>query len=360
MEKSVDIVAGGQFGDEGKGQIAAWMTHKAMESGEPYHYAVRVGGSNAEHRFTMPDGRRFTSRVLPTAGWIDPDVRLVLGPGHVIRLDSFLKEVDTLTTLYGDQVGRIFIDPNAGVIDPDCAAKWGSRAAEAAIRRGSTHQGVGATVAHKVLRDGTFRTAKDYPELEPFVDFGGVWRSFSGWMAAGLTGLFEGSQGALLSLDHGYYPYCTSKNVTPAGMLAEAGLPIGCVRSVIMVYRAVPMRVPGNSGPTGGKEISWDMLEEATGLKLPESVKHQTDSGNRERVFLWSWDDFQRSITLCGPTGMVLTFGDWWPEPLTGYPIDDLIAGMQARARCPVVAVRHGPGWGDYLMWPQHTGNEGE
>lgn len=349
--RSVDIVAGGQFGDEGKGQICAFMAARAVQIDRPYHYAVRVGGSNAEHRFVLPDGRKFTARVLPVAGWADPDVKLILGPGHMIKLDSFIKEVSELEALYGFQTDRILIDPNAGVIGPehigDTKNAW----------RGTTGQGVGKAVAHKALRDGKFRTAKDYPELAPYIYHDGVWRLIRGWVATGQSGLLEGSQGALLSLDHGYYPFCTSKNATPAALLAEAGIPTSAVRGTVMVYRAVPMRVPGRSGPTGGQEIDWEQLEAALGTGLPESAKRQTDSGDRERVFLWSWEDFEKSIALCAPTAMVLTFADWWPGKLMGYPVEELVGEMQLRARCPVLMVRNGPLWGDFTI-PHGRGEE--
>jgi len=219
MRKNIDIVVGGQFGDEGKGQICAQLAHE-----NKYGFAVRVGGSNAEHRFETPDGKRYTGRVLPVAGWVDPDVKLVIGAGHMVKLDSLFTEIADLETIFGgDQSDRIFIDPQAGVIDPDHVEKG----KEAALFRGSTHQGNGQAVAHKVMRDGGFKVARDYSELQPFIIRGDAVELIGEWTANGQYGLLEGSQGALLSLNHGYYPYCTSKDVTPAALLAEAyrGIP---------------------------------------------------------------------------------------------------------------------------------------
>lgn len=341
MNKNIDIVVGGQFGDEGKGQICAWL----VEVGDqPYGFAVRVGGSNAEHRFETPDGKRHTGRVLPTAGWVDRKIKLVLGAGHVIKIPSLWNEIRELEAMYGPQMGRIFIDPQAGVIDLD-HVKAGE---EAAVFRGSTHQGNGPAVAHKVIRDGEFKTARDYPNLREYVH--DTVELMDDWMASGQTGILEGSQGALLSLNHGYYPYCTSKDVTPAALLAEAGIPTGRVRHIWAVYRAVPMRVPGNSGPSAGQELNWGLLESAVGRKIPENAKRQTDSGNIERIFMWSWKEFRKSVSLIGPTHMALTFTDWWPTVHMEDTLASHIKKMERMASCPVALVRNGPGWGDYRI----------
>jgi len=40
----VDIITGGQAGDEGKGKIAAYLSYK-----DNYDYCIKVGGPNAGH-----------------------------------------------------------------------------------------------------------------------------------------------------------------------------------------------------------------------------------------------------------------------------------------------------------------------
>jgi adenylosuccinate synthase len=343
---NVDVVVGGQFGDEGKGQICAHLAYKQMVTGDPYGFSVRVGGSNAEHRFATPDGTRHTGRVLPCAGWVDRDTKLVLGAGHMIKLNSFFSEVKELTGMFGDQTGRIFIDPQAGVIDSLHVG-----AGEHTAWRGSTHQGNGQAVACKVLRDGTFRVARDYPELKDFVKPNTV-ETMKYWMDLGEIGLVEGSQGALLSLNHGYYPFCTSKDVTPAAILGEAGIPTRRVRDTYAVYRTVFMRVPGNSGPSAGRELSWEELEAAIGKAIGDDVKVQTDSptGARERMFLWSWEEFEKSVALIGPTRMALTFADWWSTSFSGMSLRELINGMELRAGCKVAILRDGPSWSSHIL----------
>lgn len=333
----IDIVVGGQFGDEGKGQICAHLVNL-----KKYDFSVRVGGSNAEHRFKDLDNKTHVARVLPVAAWIDPNIEIYLGAGHVIKVGSFLVEKTVLDEYWGtDQSPRIHIDPQAGVISPGhCTTgtkNW---------HRGTTRQGVGASVAHKVLRDGKYILAKDYHHLKPYIN-GRVNEHVQLMLETGKSGILEGNQGALLALNHGYYPWNTSKDVTPSGLIAELGIAMHWVEDIFGVYRCVPMRVPGQSGPSEGKEMSWEDLEAKLHHSIPEKVKRQTDSGDRERVFEWSWEEFKYSTILVGPTKMALTFIDWY---CSETPLNDHIAKMQDIANCPVVITRDGSNWDDMRM----------
>ena len=335
---SIDIVVGGQFGDEGKGQVCANLMAE-----KKYDFAVRVGGSNAEHRFCDQQNKRFCARVLPVAAWIDPKVKIFLGAGHVIGLDSLSAEIYSLEQKWGcDQTNRIFIDPQAGVVAPahmeENKKTWG---------RGSTRQGIGTSVAHKVLRDGTYKLAKEYHKLQPFIK-GKVNMQIHRMLEKhNKAGLLEGSQGALLSLDHGYYPYNTSKNTTPASLLAQLGIGMKWTREIYAVYRCIPMRVPGESGPCAGRELSWEELESKLGFTIPDRSKKQTDSREYERVFMWSWMEFGHSIVLISPTALVLTFKDWY---LGDTSFEQHVDKMEDIADCRMWMIRNGPNWENYQL----------
>src|ERR1700730_6357809 len=69
--------------------------------------------------------------------------------------------------------------------------------------------------------------------------------------------IVEGTQGFGLSLLHSpYYPYVTSRDTTAAAALSEAGLSPIDVDRIVLVLRAFPIRVSGNSGPLP-QETSW-------------------------------------------------------------------------------------------------------
>jgi adenylosuccinate synthase len=67
---------------------------------------------------------------------------------------------------------------------------------------------------------------------------------------AGKGVLFEGSQGTLLDIDHGSYPYVTSSNTTAGGACAGSGIGPTCIDEVVGVVKAYTTRVGNGPFPT--------------------------------------------------------------------------------------------------------------
>jgi len=94
--------------------------------------------------------------------------------------------------------------------------------------------------------------------------------------------LVEGTQGTLLDLHLGPYPYTTHKQTQAASWMAEAGLSCNLETEVWSVMRTFPIRVAGNSGPMP-QEMSWTKL-----------ARVMNDKGQREAVSetaLQEWED---------------------------------------------------------------------
>ena len=303
----VDIVCGGQFGDEGKGAVAAYLASRKGQNNQGYSFTARVGGYNAEHRYYHA-GKEYTGRVLP-CGLIEDSLDLYLGAGHLFSIDALNHEVESMSI----RKERVVIDRNAGIVTEKHMGL--SAGADRGKRGGTTGRGAGKAATDKVLRDGSFKVAGEYPELAENYRVDNVSMLIRSRLNNGEFGLLEGSQGALLSVDHGYYPFNCAKNVTPTGVLAETGVESYAVRDTYVVYRAFPMRVPGTSGPSKGRELPWEEIETMLGRPLTEDQKRQTladgTKGDYERMFEWNDEEFLASLTLCGPTQMVLTFADW-------------------------------------------------
>ena len=103
-EALVDVLIGGQYGSEGKGNIVG---HIAPE----YDLLVRVGGPNAGHQvFAEPAPEKYFH--LPSGTGRAPNARLLLGPGAVIYPPKLLDEIAA------HKVGtdRLIIDEQAMVI----------------------------------------------------------------------------------------------------------------------------------------------------------------------------------------------------------------------------------------------------
>jgi len=70
--------------------------------------------------------------------------------------------------------------------------------------------------------------------------------------------LFEGSQGTLLDIDHGSYPYVTSSNTTAGGACTGAGIGPTRIDEVVGVVKAYTTRVGNGPFPT---ELTGEMGE---------------------------------------------------------------------------------------------------
>jgi adenylosuccinate synthase len=209
---------------------------------------VRVGGPNSGHTTVPTDGRATILRQLPTGALLQ-NVKCVLPAGTYLDLDVLLEEIYRT----GINNERLAIDPWATVIGDE--EKREEAASALKERIGSTGSGTGGAIRHRVARDDRLLFAKDVPKLQgylcPTVE---VLRPS---LDRGERVLIEGTQGFGLSLLHsGKFPFVTSRDTTAAAFLSECGVSPLEVDAVIVVLRAFPIRVSGNSGPLEN-ETSW-------------------------------------------------------------------------------------------------------
>lgn len=307
--KCVDVIVGGQYGSEGKGHVAAYLSKE-------YDVLVRVGGPNAGHSVSSGSGV-YVYHQLPS-GSKDTDAKLLLGPGMTINVDKLLREIADC----GVTPERLFIDPQAMIIsDRDIASEKGLVATIA-----STGQGGGAAAARRITdrKDQGLVLARDVPQLLPYVGDGPNYRGSTSKQlevaySQGLSILLEGTQGSALSLFHGQYPYVTSRDTNVAGCLSEAGISPSRVRRILMVVRSTPIRVgdpDGSEGHTSGRlrrETTFEAVAKGARLDPAEVVRYEkTSTTNRPRRIGWfEWEQFRLACSLNGPTDIVLTFADY-------------------------------------------------
>jgi adenylosuccinate synthase len=306
--KLVDVIVGGEYGSEGKGNVASYIAPE-------YQLLVRVGGPNAGHKVYAPSGEQFAHRLLPS-GTLATDAPLLIGPGAVLDVETLTDEIGRCNTVAPESVDaeRLSIDPQAMIISrADVRAEKDLKAAI-----GSTGKGVGAATARRITgrvrSPGGVRMAREVEELKPYIrDASEV---LDAAFARGDRILLEGTQGSALSLYHSAYPYVTSRDTTVSGCLAEAGIPPSRVRKILMVCRSFPIRVEnpagGSSGPMS-QEISWAEVARRSHLSATALRKHErgTVSGNLRRVAEFDWVLLQESARLNGPTDIALTFADY-------------------------------------------------
>lgn len=302
-ERLVDVIVGGEYGSEGKGNIAFYLARE-------YNLLVRVGGPNAGHKVPLPTP--FTHRSLPSGTMANEAARLLIGPGAVINLDVLLEEIADCRV----EVDRLFIDPQAMIIEQaDIDAE-----APLVAEIGSTGTGVGAATARRVMGrtpgavETPVRLAGAVPELAPYLRpaidvLGDAYASRQ-------KILLEGTQGTALSLYHGRYPHVTSRDTTAACCLAEAGIAPARVGRVILVCRTYPIRVgDGSAGSSGPMEqpITWEDLATRSKVPLEELLEAEKGSvsGKQRRVSEFDWVLLRKAVELNGATDIALTFADY-------------------------------------------------
>jgi adenylosuccinate synthase len=295
----VDVLVGGQFGSEGKGHIASYLSRE-------YDFLVRVGGPNAGHKvFVSPEP--YTHHQLPSGTLRNPDAKLLISPGCVLNAKTLLREIAECKV----SSERLVIDPQAMIITDDDVKK------ETGLKRriGSTGQGVGAATCRRILNRGLkVDLAKHIRDLRPFIRE--TWTILENAYRDGRKILVEGTQGAGLSLFHGNYPYVTSRDTSVAGCMSEAGIPASRLRRVIMVCRTQPIRVESPVGSTSGpmgKEIDWQVISQRSKISVEQLKKaEKTSTTHRQRrVAEFNWELLRRASALNGPTDVALTFVDY-------------------------------------------------
>ena len=296
----VSVVVGGQFGSEGKGKIAHWLVKT-----EDASIVVRVGGSNSGHTVIDDQNNPRIFRHLPTACLL-PNPTLIIGPGSYIDVPVLLKEIETVQL----RRSRLIIDRRAVVIahsHKQAELQWG-------LQRniGSTGSGTGAAVIERARRSGKLILAGNDPRLQVYV--GDTTNLLRDALNKGKRVVIEGTQGFGLSLLHSAdYPFTTSRDTSAAGFVSEAGLSPLDVDQVVLVIRAFPIRVAGNSGPLPN-ETTWD---EITRCRGDRSVKEYTTVTRKvRRVANFDPEVVRAAINANSPTSIVLNHLDYIdPDP---------------------------------------------
>lgn len=295
----VDVIVGGQFGSEGKGQIAAHISPE-------YDCLMRVGGPNAGHTvYEKPANHVF--HLLPSGTHRSPNTKLLIGPGAVLNLEKLLEEI----RFHEVEAGRLIIDENAIIISQKDIE------AEQVVKDkiSSTGQGVGTATASNILArllgEDSHKAKHFIKELRPFL--GSTSNELEILYNAGKKILLEGTQGTGLSLHHGLYPYVTSRDTSVSGCLSEAGISPRRVRKIIMVTRCYPIRVGGQSGHFVSNEINWKDIAERSGKKLEDLIGKEitTTTKKPRRVAEFSWSLFRKACELNSPTDIALSFTDY-------------------------------------------------
>ena len=279
-----NIVVGGQYGDEGKGKIISYLAiHDKPE------IIARGGvGPNAGHEVWYK-GQRFPMRML-SCGFVYENARILIGAGVAVNPDVFLKEVEMTKT-----DGRAGVDPRATLITQEHIEADASSANSARI--GTTKTGCGPAVSGRAAR--TAKTIADYVAEPGHEDFKKYLADVPKEVNSAKNVLVEGSQGFMLSVYYGTYPFCTSKDTSASSIAADVGLGPTKIDDVTMVIKSYTTRVGSGLLP---EELSVD---EAKQLGFQE---YGTVTGRPRRSSKnLHWDNLRLAAMINGATQIALT-----------------------------------------------------
>jgi adenylosuccinate synthase len=333
------VVVGGFFGDSGKGKVVSYLALK-----DKPEIAARAGvGPNAGHTVVW-EGRTYKMRMLPSA-FVSPETRLLLGPGVLVDPELMLREI-ALTGVGG----RVGIDYQCAVIEPAHRAQdAGSEHLAKVI--GTTGTGCGPANVDRVMRVG--RVCRDVPELQSMLT--DVPLEINSALDSGKDVLIEGTQGTFLSLYHGTYPFCTSKDVTASAACADVGVGPRRVDEVLAVFKSYVSRV--GQGPLEG-ELSPEEAERRGWAEVA------TVTGRRRRVAPFNFELAKRAVMLNSATSLAITKLDAIDKRCAGMRrFEDLteearsfVRLVQEELRRPVTLLGTGPSVEEMIdLRPSHS-----
>ena len=275
------VLLGAQWGDEGKGKATDLL-------GDRVDYVVRYqGGNNAGHTVVIGD-QKYALHLLPS-GILSPNVIPVIGNGVVIDPAVLLTEIKGLNER-GIDTSKLKISTNAHLITP--YHRTIDKVSERFLGKakiGTTGRGIGPAYADKINRIGirvqdlfdpsilkqkieaalhdknqilikvfnrkgitveeVLTEYLGYAEiLKPYVVDTALLLDQA--LKAGKNVLLEGSQGTLLDVDHGTYPFVTSSNPTAGGASTGSGIGPTKITRVIGILKAYTTRVGSGPFPT--------------------------------------------------------------------------------------------------------------
>src|SRR6478609_7046436 len=201
------VLIGAQWGDEGKGKATDLL-------GGRVQWVVRYqGGNNAGHTVVLPTGENFALHLIPS-GILTPGVMNVIGIGvaDVLNPTLLAEKIEGALEFKNQVLVKIY---NRKALDP-------------------------AEVLDTLLTEseGFKHRIADTRYL------------LNAALEKGETVLLEGSQGTLLDVDHGTYPFVTSSNPTAGGAAVGSGIGPTRITTVLGILKAYTTRVGSGPFPT--------------------------------------------------------------------------------------------------------------
>ena len=292
---SIDIIIGGQRGDEGKGLFCQYLGLNG-----DYSLSVRSASPQAGHSIYI-DGKRVGLVHMPCAA-VNPNLRILIGGGSFIDTRKLLYGGQDFRPHTGETITIIPEIPTLGLtperLGIDFRAKLvtqnhidGERANPRLMKLGSIGSGVNMAKHDLVDKEAVFMTSDS--NLLPYKT--DTIKEMYDALEKGKHILFETDHGIDLCQHFGFFPYTTARTINTSAYLGEIGMSLRYVRDVHLIIKpyitAVAKKAP--------------MANEITNKKvLEELIRHGGEtgsvSGRPRRAAQFDSERFIHNIRMSG------------------------------------------------------------
>ena len=309
-------VVGLQWGDEGKGKVVDYL------AGE-FDAVVRFnGGSNAGHTVVLGT-KKHTFHLIPSGALKGKE--LLIGAG--VALDPLVL-AEELTLLPSCVRERLVVDGKCTLVSP-LERKFDGLLEEmrGSSAIGTTNRGIGPSYAMRA-----FRLAPRVIDLLVGIDFKSIRRFYSEFgihslklshwaadsrhllkdlvgdvsfriediCAKGGSVLFEASQGTLLDLLHGTYPFVTGSHTTVGYIPPALGIPPSLSGEPLGVVKCYTTRIGSGPLPT---EVKGDVGDSIRRL----GIEYGSTTGRPRRIGWLDLVSLKYAVRLNGVKKIALT-----------------------------------------------------
>lgn len=296
-----------QYGSTGKGAIAG----KLSMTGE-FDTVISANMPNAGHTAYDLSGNKFIHKVLPSGIFSSSIKKVMIGPGGVFNPEILENEVNNAINLGHLGNAEVLVHAMSVPLTPEMKTEEENSAVTGIA---STAQGSMVAQVEKMRRNTALDVvSRDAYWPDPTLPIRVI--SNSEWIRTVTSEskniLAEAAQGYSLGINQDFYPYCTSRDCTPARFLSDMALPHKNLAKVIGTMRTFPIRVgntpKGNSGDcyADQTEVTWDEL----GF-VPEIT---TVTGRVRRVFTFSEEQLSEAALMTGCDEIFLNFLNYLPK----------------------------------------------
>lgn len=330
---NIDILLGLQWGDEGKGKI--------VDAFSPLYDVIArfQGGPNAGHSIEF-NNVKHVLHLIPS-GIFHPDKLNIIGNGVVLDPAVFKKEIEELGPPVEELSKRLLVSKKAHLILPthrilDAAYEYSL----GNTKIGSTLKGIGPAYTDKAGRNGLrvgdvlrndfkdlyrehlnhhLKILKNYDFNYNLDDYEKGW--FEGiemlkrfrlvnseylineMIVSKKKVLAEGTQGTLLDVDFGSYPFVTSSNTISAGACTGLGISPRQIGEIFGIFKAYCTRVGSGPFPTE--------LNDDTGERIRKTgCEFGATTGRPRRCGWLDLPALKYSIMINGVTQLIMTKAD--------------------------------------------------